>query len=216
MTRLLKDERGSFTVEASLIFPIIFLCIIAVIYICILLYQMVLIQTAADVSAERGAATWSNPEKKISSGMIEKSGINAGGLYWRLFDIHKEKKKSRLGNYLESHIGRYDILKGSYKVSEPDIIDYVVYKKLSLDIEGEYDIPAGTLLKAFGFRDCILLKVHSEAVINEPVEFIRNTDFIMDVEKEAEQKSEGAKKLGDSVRGIMKKMVDALAGFFDK
>jgi len=60
--------------------------------------------------------------------------------------------------------------------------DYIVYKKLRVSVKAKYKNPFSSLLRV------ITIKAHSDAVINEPVEFIRTTDFVIDVVKEVDNK----------------------------
>lgn len=207
--------RGSFTVEASILMPVIFLCIIAVVYISLLLYQMALVQAISDRSAERGTATWSNPRKDISTGLIAKEELKSGGIYWRLLDINRDEKVKRLDTYFVKQMGHFDVLKGSYSVSPPEVKDYIIYKKLVLNTESRYKLPFGKLLSCFGLEEHVSFKTRSEAMINEPVEFIRNTDLIIDLEQEVELCNEGAAKLGNTIRGYMQKIIEKVADFFD-
>ena len=54
-------------------------------------------------------------------------------------------------------------------------------------------------------KDTITIRVHSEAVVNEPVEFIRTTDFALDVVKEIDNgvfKGKGSEVVTDVRKGI--------------
>ncbi len=189
-------------VEASLVFPIIFLAIIAVIYICILLYQKAYIQSLADMTVNRGCATWSNPEKDTAFGGVDKTSLGEGGLYWRLFDLKRPERVRKLEEYIESRQGAFSIL-GSTADTSIEVRDYIVYKKLTVSIEDRYRIPMGGLLRVFGLGEDFTVSSRAEAVINEPVEFIRNTDFIMDLGKELEKDYPAYGKLVQEIRETM-------------
>ncbi|MGG1550699.1 TadE/TadG family type IV pilus assembly protein [Paenibacillus ferrarius] len=82
----LRSERGSYTIEASLVFPLILVCTITLLFAGMYAYQHVFVAERAGTAAERLAATWDNSRKNIASG-----GYTPGesdGLYWRLSSDH--------------------------------------------------------------------------------------------------------------------------------
>lgn len=197
-----SSQKGSSTVEAAIIFPVILLSIAAVMYICILLYQKAYIQSVVDMTVERGCATWNNPEKDTAIGSIDKMHLKSGGLYWRLFDPKKPEKARTLKRYIQDKISAFNLLGSSNKV-DISIEDHVLYKKLIVRVDSEYRIPAGKALGIFGLNEYYKTSAESEGVVNEPVEFIRNTDFILDVEKELEKDHPGYGKVVEGIRGVM-------------
>lgn len=202
--------------EASLIFPIVILCIFALIYMCLLLYQKVYIQSLADNAAQRGAATWDNPEKNIELGRVKKAHLKEDGLYWQI----KEKigfdavsKKERLKKYINERLNTYSVLKADSQVNV-ELIDYIIYKKLVVSIRSDYKIPISNLLKIFGISQYFTVQVESEAVINEPMEFIRNTDFLLDTGKEIIEKNPQLKGVSDEMNNYFQNIRKMIGKFF--
>ncbi|WP_025678156.1 TadE/TadG family type IV pilus assembly protein [Paenibacillus massiliensis] len=79
-----SDEEGSFSLEASLVFPIIMLIIFILLFFCLYLYQKsILIQVAATAS-ERAAYSWDNSYKLPTNGAVEEGKRDP--LYWRMTD----------------------------------------------------------------------------------------------------------------------------------
>ncbi|UKS29019.1 hypothetical protein LOZ80_08865 [Paenibacillus sp. HWE-109] len=68
--------------EATLVFPFILLCTIALLFVGIYMYQRVYIQQTAITIAERLASTWDNSHKDIVTGNYAPNETD--GLYWRL------------------------------------------------------------------------------------------------------------------------------------
>lgn len=226
-----KGDPGSLTVEASLIFPIIILAIVAVIYICILLYQHAHLNYIANNVAERGAACWSNISKmktssntyRLGTGKLQSSKeLLDADLYWRIFRTKEKDKIKILKAYALDKVKSNNILEGEIsEISTSDIKnnkdnidiwlkDYIIYKELNVVINNSYKIPLGDNLKIFGLGDTYSIKVHSKAVINDPVEFIRNADFITDTLKEYEE----TKRILDSFKKTMDKINENIQKFF--
>ncbi|GAE88793.1 TadE/TadG family type IV pilus assembly protein [Acetivibrio straminisolvens] len=188
----IKDNRGSFTVEAAIIVPTVILTMFALILISEFLYQKSCIQAIADRTAQRGAEIWNSPSKDMIFGQITLDNMDDIDLYWRIWEMKKRKKKKE--EKIEGYVGY--LLKDSPVLGEPIdleinagiVEDYIVYKKLRVSVEAKYKNPFLSLLKVFGIKNTITIKAHSDAIINEPVEFIRTTDFALDVVKEVDNK----------------------------
>ncbi|MNQ93917.1 hypothetical protein D3C85_1094060 [compost metagenome] len=81
---LKRDTRGSFTLEASLVMPIVLMCTMLLLFLSLYLYQTSILQQTAAVAAERAANTWDNSYRDARTGAVEADKHD--GLYWRLTD----------------------------------------------------------------------------------------------------------------------------------
>lgn len=84
--RLYRDQQGSFTVESSLVLPIILLATVGMILLGLYIYQQNSNYYIASIASERTAYTWDNSHKNINSGGF--SVVSQDGLYWRVFQDH--------------------------------------------------------------------------------------------------------------------------------
>lgn len=64
--------RGSTTIEATIVFPVVFLCIIGFIYLCITMYQQVVLQAMAN----EVAISIQDEELKQLKQRLQKQGVN--------------------------------------------------------------------------------------------------------------------------------------------
>ncbi len=188
--KLIKGNNGSFTVEASIIVPVVIITVLALIMIGEFLYQRSCVQSVADRAAHRGAEVWNAPAKDMFCAQITKDKMRDVSLYWRArrfgLDSAEGKKKSKIEEYTEYMITRVSVLGRPVKlnVTADMAEDYIVYKKIRVVVEADYKNPFASALKVFGLKNTITIRAHSYAVVNEPVEFIRTTDFAVDVVKE--------------------------------
>lgn len=210
-----RFKRGSVTVEAAIVVPIVILSIVAVILAGLILYQRAVLQSVADKAARAGADTWESLSSDILTGKTPIGSLDDSGLYWRFFEADKGEKTARLKKYTEALLAKGNIIKPESSAVSADIKDFLIYKRLELTIENAYILPGGGVLRLFGSDGKIRLKVTSFAVVDDPAELIRNTDFILDIEKELENKYPGLKKLGDKTRDIFSKLKDNLEQFVD-
>lgn len=82
--RLIRDSRGVFTLEASLVFPMLFYTVLILLFFCLYLYQSTLLGQAAAIAAERSAYTWDNSQRDDVTGAYVENKYDS--LYWRLKD----------------------------------------------------------------------------------------------------------------------------------
>lgn len=209
--KTLESNKGSLTVEATIVVPIVIFTLIALILIGEFLYQQSYIQSVADRTAARGAEVWNNPSKDMIMGYISKDKMKDVCLYWRIPFLESSKakniKQSKIEEYTKYLMSRIFILDKpeSLNVTAKMETDYIIYKKIRVTVEAEYKNPFAPVLRIFRLKDTITIKTYSEAVINEPVEFIRTTDFALDVVKEIDNglfKGKGNEVVTDVREGI--------------
>lgn len=213
----LSTQKGSMVVEASLIVPVVISCVFIVIYFAFLMYRQSLLLSVADNGAEKGAAAWDNPSKIFELNKTGKENMDDEDLYWSMFDSNKEEKLGGIKNYIEADLKRRNFVSGfigsGSKTVDVNIDDFIVYKKLTVTINDTYRLPAARLLHVFGSEGAYSIKVKSQAVVNDPAEFIRDTDFLLDIESELEDKNPGLKNLGDKTREILDSIKNKAAQF---
>ncbi|OQA16024.1 MAG: TadE-like protein [bacterium ADurb.Bin363] len=208
----LKSSKGSMTVEASLIFPVIFLIIIGLIYITIFLYEQAYVKSLADRAAERGAAIWKNPKCDMQIGLVKLEDFEAKDPYWRFYDGDTDTKEDNIEVYIRNLFEDYSILKNrdsSGKIDgitvSAEVKNYIVYKKLTVKAIKSYNLPLGNALGIFGIDRTVNISAKSEAIIYEPAEFIRSTDFIMDM----------GERVDDTAGNHFEKIRDKVISFLD-
>ncbi|RXZ84748.1 pilus assembly protein [Paenibacillaceae bacterium] len=79
-----KREEGSFTLESSLVFPLLFAGTLAMIFMAMYVYQQVTLYHIASTTAERTAFAWDNSYRDGTSGQASPGKYD--GLYWRMKD----------------------------------------------------------------------------------------------------------------------------------
>ncbi|MCQ4086755.1 TadE/TadG family type IV pilus assembly protein [Saccharibacillus sp. JS10] len=82
-TSFLRSSRGSFTIESTFVFPIIMLCVVMILLLCLYLYQSAMLVQASAITSERAAYSWNNSHKDPSTGSFAEEG-ETEDLYWRL------------------------------------------------------------------------------------------------------------------------------------
>ncbi len=216
-----KSQKGSITVESSLIIPIVIFCIIAVLYFLILLYQQVYSLSVSDNAAERGAASWSNSRKDVETGRLGINDVGKDGLYWRLFDGKSSLKQDKILNYIgkpgqsTSLLNKRSILSNISQEGKINFSNYVIYKNISVSIIKNSKIPVSGVTGGFGIVNGYKTSSFSAQPINDPVELIRNLDFAADIEKELERKNPGLANLVQKTGEIITTIKDKIQEFLN-
>jgi len=210
-----SNNKGSITVEASIIVPLIILCIVASIYMGLLLYHRALVQSAADIAAEAGASAWASGISEIRKGKPDKEYFEKIRLYRQIFDADKKNRLSIIEKYALDVSSRNEILRPQDESAVAELKDYIVYRKLEVSIRKRYNIPFGNILRLFGAKGTVDINVKAVSSIDEPVELIRTTDFIIDIEKRLEERFPEIKNLGEKTRDAMNDIKGKLEEFLD-
>lgn len=209
------SQEGKFVVETAIIFPLVFLAVIAVLYICMLLFERAYLQSLADLAVQRGAVMWKNHKTDTMIGSLAKNDLKKGGLYWQLIDFNNKEKEQKVKTFILGRLGKHRLLMPAEKPKiSANSISLIAQKKLEVNIERKYRIPPGRLLKVLGMTPYYTICVKSEAVIDQPAEFIRNTDLVLDIEKDLEAKYPEYGKMIRKIREEMNEIQNHIAGYF--
>ena len=79
-----KKEEGSFTFEASLVFPIVLFILVLILFFSMYMYQKTFLNQHAYAASERAAYSWDNSHKQAMTGEVVAGEYD--NLYWRLTD----------------------------------------------------------------------------------------------------------------------------------
>ncbi len=208
-------DKGSISVEASIIVPLVILAVAAAIYVGLLLYQRALVQSAAEKAVEAGAAAWVCGTSELGTGKPMEGSFEEFALYRRLFDSEKQSRLESIEQYALAAAGRHELVKAVNTNVEAVIKDYVVCRKIEVTIRKEYSLPFGRFLKLFGGSDKIEMTVKAVSAMDEPVELIRTTDFIIDIEKKLENQFPELKDIGDKTRNALNEIKGRLEEFME-
>lgn len=169
----LINAKGSFTVEASIFFSLVFLLLVVLVYAFIIMYQYITLQSVANEAANRGSAYY------VKQFVEENKWPRKDNPYWRIFDSNSTEKKAKIESYsinaLKPSIVNTD------KFSKADTSYNILTKEFRLELQEKYPLPAGELLTVFGISPKLVLKAQASCPMEDNAEFIRNLDMVMDI-----------------------------------
>ena len=210
---IFTNSKGSFTLEATIIFPIVLIIIIGLLCIPFILYQKVSIQALADYSARRGVRTWGNINKDINTG---RSNFNTDkSCYLKKIEFHEYDnseagKEEKLGNWIVAKLKTNAFLYDKNTNVNVNMKNYFIFKKLNLEIKKYYKIPFSICDTKYS-----LVKGNSLIAFNNPVSLTRNVDFLVEVEKELEGKYKSFEDLMEKIRNVIKDITQSIEKFGD-
>ncbi|WP_058305888.1 TadE/TadG family type IV pilus assembly protein [Gracilibacillus massiliensis] len=187
-----KNEKGMFTLEASLIFPIIFIVTISLILFSLVIYQKVVVYQKAHLIAERASFTWDNSKKEFDTGEFKEtqySSMDGGdGLYWRSNAIGTQIILKFLNTGGLSNADAAKINRAQTKGSAMYTSGSVEIEQLGMmGFDHRIKVTASSDLKLPDFVELISddnFKATATASFKDPVELIRTTDFVVHYGKE--------------------------------
>ncbi|MEC0372601.1 TadE family protein [Paenibacillus chibensis] len=213
----MKNTEGSFTIEASLVLPIVLFVTIILMFFGLYMYQQSFLHQTASAVAERAAYSWDNSHKEPATG--EAASGQYDSLYWRLSDdamlgalfgwsgLTAEKQTAALPGQ-EDGSGKLPIIKmnksGSMVPAEMHgEISYqnsVLQRKITVDLNRTLHLPPLDSM-LYGGSDA---KTDANSVVVEPVEFIRMVDLM----RYYGSKFKGSDENGKTDQGSAKQVLD--------
>ncbi|WP_338708043.1 TadE/TadG family type IV pilus assembly protein [Paenibacillus amylolyticus] len=183
-----KKEEGSFTVEASLIFPVVLFILVLLLFFTMYMYQKTFLNQHAYAASERAAYSWDNSHKKAMTG--EYVVGEHDNLYWRLTDdrmlgalfgwagadnqVSVSIPGGEGGNLSGQKLAQAVQHMPSAMKGTIEYQNSLIQRKVTTKLEQVISLPLPSFLFDSGNR---VLTQGSSAVV-EPVEFIRTVDLI--------------------------------------
>ncbi|WP_270169246.1 TadE/TadG family type IV pilus assembly protein [Paenibacillus sp. SYP-B4298] len=192
LRKLLQSEQGSFTVESSMVFPLLLVLTITSLFVSLYIYQNTIVYYTASKATERTAFIWDNSKRSPSTGLAPSGQYDS--LYWRLKDDHM--LESLLGLTAGKELGNVLPLPARGAAGEGASL---VQRKLGTgaawlteSYEGRLELERkvwgrrvkAKLLHPISIQPLEWLLTHSRpygvagSAIADPVEFIRSVDLV--------------------------------------
>lgn len=217
----ITNSRGSLTVEAALIVPIIIFVLFWLVNIAFVLYQYAVLQSVANQAVEAAQAGWDNTSKEIRSGRLRNSTqLDDEWLYWNLVDKDRGLKESSLEHWAKKRLEKDPLMalftgksrqgKLTVEVTQSSLL--FLRRTLEVRITDNRHTIFSPLRTLFGFELTNQVMVVSSGTLQDPAEFIRNLDWGADLYSEhINNNSEGnLAKAAQKIDDIRKICVDFL------
>lgn len=226
--RNLKSERANSLVENVIILPLIFIIIYYLILMTFVLHDRSTLDSAAKRGTIYAARCISDPNY---TSILQKSGHEQGTLDTNAAQF-TDTSFSEVGNHIKPY--RYlrmdvsdirdatisEVNNAIRKTKIPwreietgdivvDIENKIIYQNVKVSITAKYPLPE--VFGAFGLPTQYEYIAEAQTTVNDPDEFIRNVDLIIDTVVEIDSKTGGnISKITEKISGMAVKLKDFL------
>ncbi|PJN57233.1 hypothetical protein PAEVO_39610 [Paenibacillus sp. GM2FR] len=190
LPRRWKDETGSFTVEASLVLPIVLMVTVLLLFLCLYIYQQSMLVQASAAASERTAYSWDNSHKFAATGSVEQGQYDS--LYWRLTEdnvvgtlfglvggdstrsITLPQGEAEGGKLPELKLSKGGTAVPASMAGEMRYTNQLLIRKVTTSLNEQVTLtPLSRILDDGG-----QIKVSAQSIVVDPVEFIRSVDLM--------------------------------------
>ena len=195
----MATNRGSFTVEAALVIPVMIFSIFAVIYLSIVHYQNIITIGEATRAANRVASYWSYiggdtpsslQDKVNAAELITEADYEGRSPYRFIAETTSTwaggigKRKANAETFTGAKIRaipfhKYEAVAGNSAVMGTEVSLLSSY--VTVTVGKQYVNPLGKLLVMLGVKESQDYQSTARSLITSPTEFIRNIDMIFEV-----------------------------------
>ncbi|MCI8269703.1 MAG: pilus assembly protein [Lachnospiraceae bacterium] len=189
--RLLEKNAGYLTIELTIIFPAIFFSLLLILFMGMVLYQEVNLQSLAVQASERGSVVYSSRVSDMTTGIKTLEDFKIRDPYRNVPFLGGGKKgeyTSLVNRYVAERMGKRDILQadnqngGNYTAVE----DYLIAKRIKVNIHSTYHTPVDAIAKMFGQSSPFEVNTTAVSAVVDAPDFVRNMDIIVDVASQTE------------------------------
>lgn len=200
--KFLKSEKGEFTVEATIVFTVSFMAIILMLYMGIVMYQHVHLQSATDRIASRGAMMYATRTTNMNNGYKNSSAFWNCDPYRYIYDGgYKSSAQGAISTSLSEALGSENVIANIGGNNSTAKVDLGLFtRKIVITGERKFNVP---FVAAFDIDGSLFdLDVRSIAYIVDMPETIRNVDYVCDLLN----RTEGFQKAVSTVGSLKTKL----------
>lgn len=198
---------GYLTIELSMVFSVLFLSLILILFIGMVLYQEVRLQSLAVQASERGSVVYSSRVADMTTNSKTLADFKIRDPYRNVPFMDGGKKgeyASLVNRYVAGQIGGGNIIYGENANggSYTKIEDYLIAKRVKVNIRTGYRMPGNGIPEQFGHKGPFDVDTTAVSAVTDSPDFVRNIDIITDVAKQS--------KVFDTVQDGYNKIREAL------
>lgn len=195
--KCLKSEKGEFTVEASIVFTISFMALILIMYVGIVMYQHVHLQSATDRIASRGAMMYATRTTDMGNGYKSKDAFWDSDPYRYIYDgSYKKTAEQEIERALNEALGNGNVITSNSNDGANAKVKLGLFsRKVEVTGNRSFNVP---FVSDFDLDNSFFnLDVKSVAYIMDVPETIRNVDYVVDMLKRNKTANAAIKKVGE-------------------
>lgn len=202
-----RKQEGYMTIEMTIIFPAIFFSLLLILFMGIVLYQEVSLQSLAVRASERGAVVYSSRVSDMTTGVKTLEDFSIRDPYRNVpfLDGGTEQGYTGLVNsYVDNRLNKGSVLEstGGNAGNYTEIENYLIAKRVKVQINRTYETPVDAIARTFGMEEPFSVRTGATSAVLEMPEFVRNVDIVTDILRQTEvfgAVQEGYQKIVDAI-----------------
>lgn len=186
-----KKKDGYLSIELCIVFSAIFFSLMLILFIGMVLYQEVRLQSLAVQASERGSVVYGSQMSDMATNRKTLSDFKIRDPYRNVPFMDGGKKgeyKSLVNRYVEGKIENSNVIAGENHNDSGyvEIEDYLIAKRVKVNIRTGYQMPGGSIPEMFGHEGAFEVNTTAVSAILDAPDFVRNIDIITDVSGQTE------------------------------
>lgn len=205
-----QENGGYLTIELSMVFSVLFFSLLLILFIGMVLYQEVYLQSLAVQASERGSVVYSSRVSDMTTNIKTLDDFKIRDPYRSVPFMDGEKKgeyTSLVNRYVADRIGSKNIIYGenSNRGNYTEIEDYLIAKRVKVNIQTSYRMPGGSIPEMFGHEGPFDVNTTAVSAVVDSPDFVRNIDIVTDVAKQTkafQTVQDGYNKIKEAIQKV--------------
>lgn len=186
--KFLLNRGGYLTIEVSMVFSVLFFSLILILYMGIILYQEVSLQSLAVRSSERGSIVYSSRVADMTTGIKTLADFQYRDPYRNVPLISRSGDgtyQNLVDQYVKKYLNSNNVLEGDRGDSSVTIINNILSKRVKVNVSNSYRLPVESIGTMFGHEGPFDVNTAAASAVVDSPDFVRNVDLTLDVMKQS-------------------------------
>lgn len=211
---IFRRQEGYMTIEITIIFPAVFFSLIIILFMGIVLYQEVNLQSLAVRASERGAVVYTSRVSNMTTGIKTLEDFKIRDPYRNVpFMSGGDKKRymALVNEYVSSKLDQGSVLFGidQNEGNYVQVEDYLIAKRIKVTIHAMYHTPADGIARMFGQEGPFDVNTTASSAVADSPDFVRNVDIVIDIASQT-QAFDTVQDGYNKIREAIEKVADLL------
>ncbi len=185
--RMMKKNDGYMTIEMAILFPVILAGILLVMFIGMVMYQEVRLQSLAVEASERGSIVYASRVSDMTTNVKTLDDFKIRDPYRNVPFLGSGKNEgytSLVNTYVAERLNRSNMMSGTGTGGcVTTIEDYLLAKRVKVTLYDGYQTQGGGM-EMFGQDEPLQVRTASVSAIVDSPDFVRNVDIVTDVARQ--------------------------------
>lgn len=186
-----KKRGGYLTIELTMVFSVLFFSLLLILFMGMVLYQEVKLQSLAVRASERGSVVYSSRVSDMTTGVKTLEDYKYRDPYRNvplINTLNDDDYRDLVNKYVSANLGKRDILSGTNENGGDytKIENYVFAKRLKVNIQTGYRMPVDSIGTMFGYSGPFEVNTTAVSAVVDSPDFVQNVDLVMDMVKQTD------------------------------